>query len=94
MPKSVTAARAKAGFSECLRLVEAGESVVITRYGRPVAALVAPGDLERLRRLRAAGPQGGLGSLIGAWKDGEELVKAVEDVVRRRGRARPVEPLE
>lgn len=82
MAKTVSLARAKAVLSACIRQVEAGEPVVITRHGKPVAALVRPEELERLARLRAAGPEGGLASLAGGWDGSEELVGLLED--RRR----------
>ena len=84
MPKTFSAARVKAKLGECLRLVEAGDTVVITRYGRPVAALVDPEDLAAVQRLRAAGPDAGLAGMIGLWGDGDELADAVDDVVARR----------
>jgi len=46
MDKSISVAQAKATFSECIRHVEAGSSVLITRRGKLVAALVSPNDLE------------------------------------------------
>ena len=48
MAKRWNIAELKAGLSECIREVERGQGVLITRHGRPVAALVPPGDLERL----------------------------------------------
>ncbi len=78
MDKSRSVAEAKATFSECIREVEAGSSVIITRHGKPVAALVRPDDLEQLERLRKAGPQGGLASIAGGWEDSEELAKILE----------------
>ena len=54
MEKSVSVAEAKAALSECIRQVEAGSSMIITRHGKPVAALVPPNDLEHLERLRKA----------------------------------------
>lgn len=39
------------------------EPVIITRHGRPVAALVGAQELEVLERLRVAGPEAGLVSL-------------------------------
>ncbi len=78
MDKSVSVAEAKATFSECIRQVEAGSSVLITRHGKPVAALVRPSDLEHLERLRKAGPEGGLASIAGGWQDSEELVKILD----------------
>ncbi len=75
MDKSISVAEAKATFSECIRRVEAGSPMVITRHGKPVAAIVQPGELEQLERLRKAGPERGLASIAGGWKDSEELVK-------------------
>jgi len=54
---SVTEARRE--WSKLLAAVEAGESVIITRYGKPVAHLVPPGGAARLpdgSRLRASMP--------------------------------------
>jgi prevent-host-death family protein len=82
MDKSLSVAEAKATFSECIRDVEAGSSVIITRHGKPVAALVRPDDLEQLARLRKAGPQGGLASIAGGWEGSEELTKILEESPR------------
>ena len=79
MDKTVSVAEAKAGFSECVRQVEAGASVVITRHGKPVAAMVRPGDLEHLKRLRQAGPEGGLASLAGGWEGSDELARILDE---------------
>ena len=78
MDKSISVAEAKATFSECIRQVEAGSSVLITRHGKPVAALVRPGDLEHLERLRKAGPESGLASIAGGWENSEELAKILD----------------
>lgn len=37
----VAIAKAKSGFAELIRLAEAGEKIVITRHGQPVAELRA-----------------------------------------------------
>lgn len=53
---TVPAAQARAGLSALLERVQAGERVVITRSGTPVAALVSLEDwrlLETLRELEA-----------------------------------------
>jgi prevent-host-death family protein len=89
MEKSVSVAEAKATFSECIRKVEAGSSVLITRHGKPVAALVRPNDLEHLERLRKAGPESGLASIAGGWEDSEELVKILDESTRRGQRNVP-----
>jgi len=44
---------AKNKLSHLLDLVEQGEEVVITRNGKPVARLVAPGPAEEEKRRRA-----------------------------------------
>jgi antitoxin (DNA-binding transcriptional repressor) of toxin-antitoxin stability system len=62
--------------------VEAGSSVLITRHGKPVAALVRPRDLEQLERLRRAGPEGGLASIVGGWEKSDELVKILDESLR------------
>lgn len=79
MPKKLlSVAEAKARFAEQIREVEKGEPVVITRHGKPVAALVRPEDLEQLERLRAAGPEGGLASIAGGWEGSEELARILD----------------
>lgn len=85
MTKTVTAAQAKAHLADCLRDVEQGEQVVITRDGKPVAVLVDPVELERRNRLRAASPEGGLAGLVGNYQDGPDFAAAVDAVVPERG---------
>ena len=65
MRKKMSLALAKAHLSACIRHVEHGNAVVITRHGREVAALVPAEDLEQLERLRKSGPEGGLAGLAG-----------------------------
>ena len=89
MNKPISIAEAKASFSECIRQVEAGSSVLITKHGKPVAALVRPDDLEHLERLKKAGPEGGLASLAGGWEDSEELVNILDQSPRRGQRDLP-----
>ena len=57
--KSISLSEAKAKFSDCVRTVERGELLFITRHDKPVAALVRPENIEQLERLRAVGPEGG-----------------------------------
>jgi prevent-host-death family protein len=77
MLRMLSVAQAKATFAACVRWAENGESVVISRHGKPVAALVRAEDVERLETLRAAGPEGGLASLAGGWEGAEELAQLV-----------------
>lgn len=88
---NISVAEAKATFSECIRNVEAGKTVLITRHGKPVAALVRPDDLENLERLRKAGPAGGLASIAGGWKNSKELVSVIK-TSRRQGQRNTLNP--
>lgn len=49
MEKAVSAADANRRFSEILRAVKKGRSVVVTSHGKPVAKLVPAGDDDRTR---------------------------------------------
>lgn len=80
MPRTMTAAEAKAKLADCLRSVERGEPIIITRYGRPVAALIGVEDLARLRSARVGAHEhrqpgapfdNGLGEFAGTWTDEE-----------------------
>jgi prevent-host-death family protein len=85
----VTVAQVKARFAEQMRRAESGEPVVITRHGTPVVAMVPVEDLMALRRLRAAGPQGGLASVAGGWEGSEVLARRIHDPVRATARPSP-----
>jgi prevent-host-death family protein len=82
MNKSIPIAEAKATFSDCIRKVETGSTVIITRHGKPVAALVRPADLEHLERLKKAGPESGLVSIAGGWENSEELAEILDESPR------------
>jgi prevent-host-death family protein len=94
MSITISAAAAKASFADCLRSVEQGEAVVVTRYGKPVAAIVAPEEWERLKRLRSSGPEDGLSSLVGAFDDAEEFVEVMSALASERTAPRPLPDLE
>jgi prevent-host-death family protein len=94
MSITINAAAAKASFAECLRSVEQGEAVVVTRYGRPVAAIVDPEEWESLKRLRASGPQAGLVSLVGAFDDAEDFVESLSTLNDERSGPRSLPDLE
>ncbi|HXO86493.1 MAG TPA: type II toxin-antitoxin system Phd/YefM family antitoxin [Gemmatimonadales bacterium] len=51
--KQIQASQAKAQFAELLDQVERGETIVITRHGRPIARLVREDDERRADALRA-----------------------------------------
>ncbi len=87
--RQVPLSEAKARFAECVRAVEQGELILLTRHDKPVAALVRPENIERLERLQAAGPEGGLASLAGGWKGSEEIVRIVAEHPRTTYRVVP-----
>jgi prevent-host-death family protein len=90
--KRVSVAEMKAHFADWVRTVEAGDSVVVTRHGKPVVALVPAVELEQLARLKAAGPERGLAGLAGGWEGSEELVERLSQL--RRSGPRPTPELD
>lgn len=86
MATTVSAAKAKAEFAECMRKAEAGDPVVITRHGKPVVALVRADRLQQLERLRSAAPAAGLAGLAGGWRGSAELVRILTDSRRSKTR--------
>ena len=60
----VSIAEAKNRFAELIRAVEDGQSVVITRHGKPIAQ-IGPPPLER-RRVRLGGMKGRI-RLLRGW---------------------------
>ena len=90
MPKNISIVEAKTHLSDCIREVEQGGAVLITRHGKAVAALVSADILEHVERLKKAGPQGGLASLAGGWKGSEDLVRLLSRSKRTRPRNHPV----
>lgn len=89
MTKTVSAAEMKSHLADYIRRIESGDSVVITRHGKPVAALVPAKDLVDLERLRAAGPKAGLAGLAGGWEGSQALVEEISKQRRSRPRSGP-----
>jgi prevent-host-death family protein len=85
---TVSAAKAKAEFAECMRRAAAGDPVVITRHGKAVVALVRADLLQQMERLRSAGAAAGLAGLAGGWRGSGELVRLLAG--SRRSKARRV----
>jgi len=83
MRHEANASDIKNRLADYVRMVEDGDEVLITRYGKPVAALVAPD------RLRSANPGDGLAGLVGKWTDGCELANAVDDMEQPHERPPP-----
>lgn len=90
MAERVSITDAKVNFSAAVRRAESGETVVITRHGNPVAALIDADELEQLERLRSAGPDAGLAGLTGGWEGSDELVERIAESPRTGSRDTPV----
>jgi prevent-host-death family protein len=86
MSKNLSVVEAKTHLSDCIREVEQGGSILITRHGKAVAALVPADVLEHVEHLKRAGPRGGLASLAGGWKGSEDLVRLLERSKRTKQR--------
>jgi prevent-host-death family protein len=75
MDYSVPVTQARAEFAELINRAAYGhQRIVVTRHGRPIAALISAADLERLAALDSSpptivrlggGPIGGPGSMAG-----------------------------
>lgn len=102
MAKKIKVTEAKASLSELMaRAGYGGERFLIERRGRPLAALVGAGDLERLERgaggseSRLRRPRGAL-ALVGVgeglMEDGE-IDEMLDDIYssRERDTGRPVD---
>jgi len=85
MTRQLSAAQAKSRLADCLRKAEHGESVIITRNGKPVAALVAV-DRVTLPKPKPGRTSAGLAGLAGGWKGSEDIVKSLEKPRRTRPR--------
>jgi prevent-host-death family protein len=75
-------AELKARLSEYVSLsASRGERIVITRRGKPVAALVS---LEDLQTLSQAEKRKGLSELIDRWEDFEDIAGSIDRIYRSR----------
>jgi prevent-host-death family protein len=78
--KTATIAQAKARLSELIgKVAHAGQTVVITKRGRPVAKLVPVDELERPH----------LGKAKGWLDENDPFFDAVDKIVAERGQHRP-----
>lgn len=82
--KALSVAEAKAHFSECIENAVNEGYVLITRYGKPIAAIVDLQDLEQLMRLRSARETGTLANLGSDWEDADEFAQILDEIVQER----------
>lgn len=87
--KALSVAEAKAHFSECIETALEEGYILITRYGKPVAAVVDIQDLAQLQRLRAAREAGSLADIAEGWEDADEFAQILDEIVQDRDRSIP-----
>ena len=92
MPTIRSVAEAKSHFTECIASAEAGEPVVITRHGKPVAAIVRVEDLAKLNQQAEDDPQAGLAGIMGTWEE-DDFAKTLDEIASSRGKPRKVSAL-
>jgi prevent-host-death family protein len=92
MSTTRSVAEAKSHFTECIASAEAGEPVVITRHGKPVAAIVRVEDLAKLKRHTDDDPQAGLAGIMGTWDD-QDFAQVLDEIAATRGKPRKVSSL-
>jgi prevent-host-death family protein len=87
---TIALTKAKARFSGLVeRLINLKEHVVITKHGKPVAALVPYGEWEKL----AASRTGGLASVAPPPVDLDDEIEAMIDgIYEARRRSKPHRP--
>ncbi len=80
--KAVSIAEAKSNFSEYVsRAAFMDEKILLTKRGKPVAAIVSCNDFEKLKSIKKSE---GLKSIIGKWKDFEDIKEHIEGSVKSR----------
>jgi prevent-host-death family protein len=80
--ESISIAEAKSSFSEYIsRVAYAGESILITKRGRPVAGLVSYKELEKINKIKESD---GLKSLLGSWKEVEGFSDVMDEIYKDR----------
>jgi prevent-host-death family protein len=82
MATKASVAEIEAHFSDFVRAAESGNTVLVTRHGKPVVALVPASEVAQLERPRAAGPEKGLISVAGGWEGSEELIERIAEIRR------------
>ncbi len=88
--KTLSVAEAKSHFSEYIsRAAYAGQRYVITKRGKPLAAIVSIEDLEDIK---AGDDQEKISDIIGKWEDFDEIEAEISGAhaSRKKDRGRDV----
>ena len=90
--ESVSIAKAKSSFSEYIsRVAYAGESILITKRGKPVAGLVSYKELEKIKKIKKSD---GLKSLLGKWKEVKGFSDVLDEIYKDRKEDIEIEKIE
>ena len=89
--ESVSIAEAKSRFSEYIsRVAYAGESILITKRGKPVAGLVSYKELEKIKKIKKSD---GLKSLMGSWGEVEGFSDVLDEIYKDREKDTDIEKI-
>jgi prevent-host-death family protein len=89
--ESVSIAEAKSSFSEYIsRVAYAGESILITKRGKPVAGLVSYKELEKIKKIKKSD---GLKSLLGSWEEVEGFSDVLDGIYKDREKDTEIEKI-
>jgi prevent-host-death family protein len=81
---NISVAEAKSHFSEYIsKVAYADEKVIITKRGKPIAALVST---EVIKKLKSSEESKGLCEIIGKWADFENIEDGIEKAYRERSK--------
>jgi antitoxin (DNA-binding transcriptional repressor) of toxin-antitoxin stability system len=86
MTRQVTLAQIEEDVAACLRSAEGGDTVLVTRNGKPVVAMISAGQTETSDRRQSAPGRRGLAALAGGWEGSDELVERIAESRRTPGR--------
>jgi len=81
---NISVAEAKSHFSEYIsKVAYADKRIIITKRGKPIAALVS---VEEIKKLKSSEESKGLGEIIGKWVNFEDMEDNVKRAYFRRSK--------
>jgi prevent-host-death family protein len=82
--RAISVAEAKSRLSEYLVIShQQEERIIITKRGKPFAAIIGMNDLENLKQIDE---KSGLTEIIGKWKDFDDIAGDVEQLFESRSK--------
>ncbi|GAG58236.1 unnamed protein product [marine sediment metagenome] len=81
---NISVAEAKSHFSEYIsKVAYADKRIIITKRGKPIAALVS---VEEIKKLKSSKEVKGLGEIIGKWADFEDIEDNIKKAYLERSK--------